>query len=609
MLRYGETFFGMVLVSGCFASAVAAVSNVTIINKTPFYLHSQNSPACIQGSYKQYADVAPGASAVIPASQHCGYDICATSYFDSSEGCQELGPKNTKVQGGYLAYVGFNNYSGTLSCIIGHSPQDTIPADGVPFIPYACELVAPKGSTSQQVTVNYQPMNQMYTSGPNSGQLVTLPAVTQYESPPNFRGVNISGMEYDGTFLDALFQHPDKPDVKSFVSAKMNTVRLPIRAEFIVVNDPAKVPSNPGPINSSYANFHAGNYVVNQMYVNAVYDTVQKYLQSGISVILDMHNYMRFCDTGTAIGQNNEPTNAALAPDPTCHIMTDADLVNVWTALLTTKLQYENNQTFSALAEQYKPGANLSSKDQLMMGVMNEPYSGPTAQSGLNKANNSSKHHTQLTQMLPTTSQVFNTEVAAAKAIRKYAPTNLIILSGNDWDGLHSWFESNASQFTYDNLTKGLDVADLSHYAIEVHQYFDSNFSGTHSECNTYKDYKSFLQAIDHPTSPDQSFASWVSTNKIKVLVTEFGASNGTQCQQDIGWMMQYINQNVYQPDTQSGFIGWTAWRANRNSVAFNALQAADYTVYGGDATTKTGGIKYGPANSLLPILIPIKAS
>lgn len=92
-------------------------------------------------------------------------------------------------------------------------------------------------------------------------------------------------------------------------------------------------------------------------------------------------------------------------------------------------------------------------------------------------------------------------------------------------------------------------------------------------------------------------------------MLTEFGAAYNPTCVQDMTWMMQYLNQNAYNANdpahNQGGFIGWTAWRANRHlsgDAFFNALQAENPNVSGGNGSS--GGIVQGEANAYVQLLM-----
>jgi hypothetical protein len=152
-----------------------------------------------------------------------------------------------------------------------------------------------------------------------------------------------------------------------------------------------------------------------------------------------------------------------------------------------------------------------------------------------------------------------------------------------------------------------------------MHQYFDSNYSGTHLQCNFYQNYQDFeskLSLID--AQGNDLLGNWIKANHMKVFLGEFGAADaGTNntlkdfnnCRKDVGYMLQYTQEHAYnaaKPD-QGGFIGWTAWRANKHGFtgfgAFNYLQQENDYVYGGDGTpryTEGLGIAPGQGNSLM---------
>ncbi len=539
------------------AAALHSAYGLNLTNQSPFYLHLQSGDAS-----QCQATIAPGATGVIADKAYCGYDACATNDFNSS-GCMEVTNgntgNNTLTQGGYATYLGINTYGANPVCSIAW-----------PFIPYLCSI-----DTSGSFSLVYKSITQVYSGGPDNGKPVTIPAVTKYAQAPYFRGVNISGLEYDGTMLDALFQHPDLPDVRYFAAQGMNFVRLPIRAEFVFG-------SAANPVISTNPDPNAAGEAPNNIYLGAVYDTVEKYLASGISVQLDLHNYMRFCPTGPDVGQGNEPTDPV---NNKCSVMTADQLASIWSTIMNTEITIPGvpgTVTFANLAQKYAPGN--SNGGELILGVMNEPFS-------------------QSDQVV-TTASIFANEVAAVKAIRASAPNNLILLSGNGWDPLHLWLSTetdDSTTFTKSRLeAQGLDTTNL---AIEVHQYFDSNYSGTNQACNQYASQQAFLEdmgVVD--ASGTDIFKAWMQQNNMRVMLTEFGGADNVYCRQDMNWMLQYMQDDAYDSAApkNGGFIGWAAWRANRNSSGgFNFLQQADQTVYGAPASGTTG-IVQGTANGLM---------
>jgi aryl-phospho-beta-D-glucosidase BglC (GH1 family) len=66
---------------------------------------------------------------------------------------------------------------------------------------------------------------------------------------------------------------------------------------------------------------------------------------------------------------------------------------------------------------------------------------------------------------------------AAIQAIRNAGASNLILVSDNGWTGAHSWGQS---WYGTKNVQAMLGINDpRNNYAFKVHQYLNSNFSGT----------------------------------------------------------------------------------------------------------------------------------
>ncbi len=555
----GTTSTGSTTTSTTKLTTTSTTDLFTLYNNSPMYLNAKDSPGCPD-------TITPGATVGINA-YWCGYIACSTSGYDKNQGCMEkTSSTDSKLTpGGYAAW--FSISPGSLLCSIPAA------AANMGTSPYSCSI-AKNDEGVLELTWQYLSLTQYYSAGSNMGSKVTLPTPTQYKTAPYYRGVNISGLEYDGTYLDGIYQLPDLPDAQYFVEEGMNTIRIPIRAEFWYA-DNSGVGTN---LASSHLNNTALPSYPNTIYRAAVVDIVNKYLANGLNVILDLHNYMRWCPTGETEGQGNEPTDPVTNG---CSVLTSTQLADIWTSI----------------AGELKDSANLY-PDSLIFGLQNEPFS-------------------QSTQQV-STETVFNNEVAAIKAIRAVGiPSNLIIMSGNYWDPLHGWVDyvpadgsavdndiPNGKMFTSANLQKnGIDKDN--NIAIEMHQYFDSDYSGRNSTCNAYENYNDFVTKLDL-----NNFGSWMNANHMRVLLTEFGAADNATCQQDLTYMMQYINEHAEGASAQNngGFIGWTLWRGNRHAVltgygAFSYLNQANYNVYGGNGTSSSTagtGINPGAANGLI---------
>lgn len=549
---------------GLLALSSAAFADSTITNNTNFYLNSKSdspNPACP-------TQIAPGQTVTAPAGTWCGYVACATSQFNSVQGCLEnayppsptpILPPIMQVEGGYATWFSIS-FSSPSTC--------NVPATNT----YQCHI-----DNNNGFTMDYNSIDQAYSAGPSSGQVVQLPKNISAYQGIAFRGINISGLEYDGTFLDAIFQHPDIPDAKYFAEQGMNTIRLPIRWEFVM-----------GTAGNIVNSTDPNSTTMNNMYLASVYDTVEKYLKNGMTVDLDLHNYMRFCQTGTGPGQRNEPTDLV---NGRCQIVTSS-LASVWQKILSTQIVLKKGDqsrtvTFADLAKKYP--------QNLILGLMNEPYSNEDVPNQKIK-----------------TVDVFNSELQTIQTIRSLGVTNLILISGNYWDPLHGWAtfspfsDDQPNGVVFSQVFTPAVKSTLGNIAVEAHQYFDYNYSGIHEQCNTYANYADFKKSLDL-----DGVSTWIQANGVKMFLSEFGAANSDVCKQDLNYMMQFLNENAYdasQPG-KGGFIGWTVWRANRHSNGstvsfspFNFLQAGDYNVYGGDGTPKTDGtgILLGDGNPLM---------
>lgn len=531
---------GSLLLSAVSAPALASSPSFPINNRTSFYLYNKDpSPGCPQV-------VAPGQLAT-SSSYWCGFVACATKEFDSNKGCLENNSDySALVEGGYATWfsISFSEHKATV-------PEGNI---------YQANY-EPNGN----FTLDYKNLTQKYSAGPNAGRVVTLGKVMTYSTGPALRGVNLSGLEYDGTFLDAMYQHPDLPDIRYFVQQGMNTIRLPIRWEFILSTK-----------NNLVESYDPISPTINTMYLQSVYDTIEKYLANGVTVVIDLHNYMRFCPTGTSIGQANEPTDAVKND---CKIMKSDELAYIWDVLA---------KKFTDLGKKYP--------HHLIFELMNEPFADFSNQ---NQILNSD--------------ELFNAEVAAVKVIRNQGLNNLILLSGNYWDPFHGWVDQapnnrvpNGAVFTAEKL-KAAGIQDLSNIGIDVHQYLDFDFSGRNAVCQSFTSYQDFKEKMHFDVNGVDIFGNWVKANHMKMFLGEFGAADNDTCRQDLGYLLRYVNEHAYDANkpNDGGFIGWTAWRANRHGdrgfADFNFLQATDGTVYGAAGTPGNGlGIVQGHGNNLM---------
>lgn len=161
------------------------------------------------------------------------------------------------------------------------------------------------------------------------------------------------------------------------------------------------------------------------------------------------------------------------------------------------------------LAERYK------SNNKVIFGLMNEPHDMNTT-AWVNAAN------------------------AAIEAIRASGAKNLILVPGNAWTGAHSWVASG-------NSSAMLKIKDsVNNYAFEVHQYLDSDSSGTHTAC------------VSTTIGAERMavFTQWLKDNNKKGFLGEFAGADNAICREAIKGQLQYMEDN------KDVWIGWTWWAA-----------------------------------------------
>jgi endoglucanase len=174
---------------------------------------------------------------------------------------------------------------------------------------------------------------------------------------------------------------------------------------------------------------------------------------------------------------------------------------------------------WSLLAKKY------ASNNKVFFGLMNEPHDMQT-ENWLTDAN------------------------TAIAAIRAAGANNLILVPGNGWTGASSW---NSNYYGTPNGQVMLGVKDpANNFIFEVHQYLDSDGSGTHADC------VSTTIGVERVTD----FTNWARTNKYKAFLGEFAGGNNDVCQQAVSGLLNYMESNA---DVWTGFSWWAAgpWWGN----------------------------------------------
>ncbi|RYG35737.1 glycoside hydrolase family 5 protein [bacterium] len=129
---------------------------------------------------------------------------------------------------------------------------------------------------------------------------------------------------------------------------------------------------------------------------------------------------------------------------------------------------------------------------------------------------------------------------ASIAAIRKTGAKNFLLVPGDHWSGAHTWGWS-------DNATVMLGVKDpLNHWALDVHQYLDSDSSGT-------------SEKIVSPTigvERIKAVTEWCRKNKRQAFLGEFGTAPTEEAKVAVQNMLRDMEKNR---DVWLGFTWWSA--------------------------------------------------
>ena len=126
--------------------------------------------------------------------------------------------------------------------------------------------------------------------------------------------------------------------------------------------------------------------------------------------------------------------------------------------------------------------------------------------------------------------------VESVKAIRATGAKNKIMIPGTAWTGAHSWISSG-------NAAAWKGFSDIN-FAFEVHQYLDSDSSGTHAEC------------IEGAAEAVKDVTAWAAENNYELFLGEIGWSSSSLCQSEAQKLMSYLRAHSH---VWLGYSYWTS--------------------------------------------------
>jgi endoglucanase len=156
---------------------------------------------------------------------------------------------------------------------------------------------------------------------------------------------------------------------------------------------------------------------------------------------------------------------------------------------------------------------------KVLFGLMNEPY-GIEAEQWLAAAN------------------------AALTAIRSAGATNLVLVPGTNYTGAGAWYQDWGFGANSKIMAGVIDPAD--NFAIEVHEYLDSDSSGTSAEC------------VSATVGSDRIWpvTDWLRAHGQRAFLGEFGVAANETCLAALEDLLTYMDNHA------DVWAGWTYWAA-----------------------------------------------
>ncbi|KXH57664.1 cellulase [Colletotrichum nymphaeae SA-01] len=155
---------------------------------------------------------------------------------------------------------------------------------------------------------------------------------------------------------------------------------------------------------------------------------------------------------------------------------------------------------------------------------------------------------------------VLNLNQAAINGIRAAGATQYIFVEGNQWSGAWSWVTVN------DNMKALTDP--LNKIVYEMHQYLDSDSSGTSATC------VSTTIGVERLTAA----TNWLRQNGKIGILGEFAGGANSQCQTAVKGMLDYLKANS---DVYSGALWWSGGKWWGDYIySFEPPSGTGYTYY-----------------------------
>jgi endoglucanase len=132
---------------------------------------------------------------------------------------------------------------------------------------------------------------------------------------------------------------------------------------------------------------------------------------------------------------------------------------------------------------------------------------------------------------------------ATVTTLRNAGARNWILVPSPRWSGAHEFEKPFAGASAAQYFATFKDP--LEHYAIELHQYADENFSGTSVQCMDPERLRSVMARV----------GAWSRKHKVPLFLGEFGVANTPPCLDVLRTLLESMKDKDI-------WLGWTYWSA-----------------------------------------------
>ncbi|KAK8175907.1 glycoside hydrolase superfamily [Phyllosticta citrichinensis] len=160
---------------------------------------------------------------------------------------------------------------------------------------------------------------------------------------------------------------------------------------------------------------------------------------------------------------------------------------------------------------------------------------------------------------------------AAIDGIREAgAVEQSITVEGNDWTGAWKWVQEGGNSDTMGGFVDPAHPGDPSRIIYQMHQYSDTDSSGTSDQCVSGTIMAERLTAA----------TDWLRTNGKKGIIGEFAGGSNPTCYDAIRGGLQYMEQNS---DVWIAALWWAKgkWWKNSKFYDFEAPDGIAWKSYG----------------------------